>query len=61
MAKKKSKVVGIQEDGTEIFGFEEEPKKEGFIDHLLHPKKKSGNKNDIQNHSKFDKFKGEKK
>jgi len=54
---KKSKVVSVQEDGTEVYGFEEkgvEFKAEKSFDSKL-----NGNKNDIMKHPKFHKYQGE--
>lgn len=56
MAKKKSKEVRHQKDGSEIYGFESEPAVP-----KVEKKKSLASNNYISGHSKFDKFKGEKK
>jgi hypothetical protein len=60
MAKKKSKVVDTQADGTEIHGFEDEqPKEESHkIRDFFHGKSEGSkeSKHDIKKHAKFHKF-----
>lgn len=51
MAKKKSKVVEVQEDGTEVYGFDSE-------ENLPESKpQRELPQDEIKDHSKFDKFK----
>lgn len=53
--KQKSKVVEVQGDGAEVYGFEAEPENQEQSQ-----KNRDLSKEHIKEHAKFDKFKGEK-